>query len=298
MSTPTSQYFPQYKPSLIAAIAVIVAFAVITVIHFAQIIRNRTFYFIPFALGGVCEIVGYIGRSIAAAEYPDCSKLPYILNTIFPLMAPAQFSAAMYMVLGHIVQKTGREELALVRASWRTKIFLLGDVLSGVAQAIGGIMLSKASSKSEVERGESFISIGLIIQLAFFSLFLVVSAHYDFQLRNNPTDASWIFDWQTHLGVLYFSGGLILLRTIFRVIEYIQGDDGELRSSEVYIYLFDAALMLAAMLVFNFKHPSSLVVEIRGLGPENAEATESNVFLIPERGIKMNSVGERHVASS
>ncbi|KAL1617252.1 hypothetical protein SLS56_011056 [Neofusicoccum ribis] len=204
----------------------------------------------------------------------------------------------MYMVLGHIVQKTGREELALVRASWRTKIFLLGDVLSGVAQAIGGIMLSKASSKSEVERGESFISIGLIIQLAFFCLFLVVSAHYDFQLRNNPTDASWIFDWQTHIGVLYFSGGLILLRTIFRVIEYIQGDDGELRSSEVYIYLFDAALMLAAMLVFNFKHPSSLVVEIRGLGPENAEATGSSVFLIPERGIKMDSVGERSVASS
>lgn len=145
-------------------------------------------------------------------------------------------------------------------------------------------MLTRASSSSDVKKGETFIAIGLIIQLVFFCLFLIASLHFDYKLRNNLTGASWIIDWQTCLGILYFSGGLILIRTTFRLIENIQGDGGELRSTEVYLYLFDAVLMLAAMVVFNFKHPSSLVVENQCLKPENAEATESNTFLLQNRG--------------
>ncbi|KAH7010956.1 RTA1 like protein-domain-containing protein [Macrophomina phaseolina] len=287
MSTPVSQCFTiQYKPSLLAAIAVTVSFAVTTAIHLAQLIRHRTFYFITFALGGVCEIVGYLARSIVATEYPSCTKVPYILNTVLPLMAPALFAASMYMVLGHIIRQTEGEELALVRASWRTKILLLGDVLSGVTQAIGGVMLTRATSNSDTERGESLIAIGLVIQLAFFCLFFVLCIHYDFRLRNNLTDASWNVDWQTYLGVLYFSGGLILIRTTFRLVEYIQGDDGELRSSEVYLYLFDAALMLPAMLVFNFKHPRSLVILGQRLGSMNTETPGSSIFILQERGTK------------
>lgn len=83
------------------------------------------------------EIVGYLSRSIVAAQYPNCSTVPYLLNTILPLMAPAPLAASMYPILGHIIHETGGERLALVRASWRTKILLLGDILSGATQAIG-----------------------------------------------------------------------------------------------------------------------------------------------------------------
>lgn len=96
----------------------------------------------------------------------------------------------------------------------------------------------------------------------------------------------WYVDWQTYLGIIYFAGGLIVIRTAFRLIEYVQGDGGELRSSEVYLYLFDAALILPAMAIFNFKHPRFLAVSGERLRPQNDDALESDTYLLQERGTK------------
>lgn len=83
------------------------------------------------------EVIGYVGRSIGAHEYPDCTLVPYILNILLPLVAPALFAASIYMVLGRIIRKTGGEELSLIRVTWLTKIFVLGDILSFLVQVIG-----------------------------------------------------------------------------------------------------------------------------------------------------------------
>jgi hypothetical protein len=64
--------------------------------------------------------------------------------------------------------------------------------------------------------------------------------------------------WKRHLYNLYFTSGLIMVRSIFRVIEYIQGNSGYLLSHEVFLYIFDALLMLAVMIMFNWVHPSEV----------------------------------------
>lgn len=52
-------------------------------------------------------------------------------------------------------------------------------------------MISKANgSKAAMERGEQITAIGLIIQLGFLCLFLVLAIHYNFRIKNNLTDAS------------------------------------------------------------------------------------------------------------
>ena len=51
-----------------------------------------------------------------------------------------------------------------------------------------------------------------------------------------------------------------MVRSIFRVIEYIQGMDGYLVSKEIFLYIFDAALMLCVVVIFNVVHPSEIVV--------------------------------------
>lgn len=45
---------------------------------------------------------------------------------------------------------------------------------------------------------------------------------------------------------------------MFRLIEYAQGNDGYIVSHEVFLYLFDAVLMLATMMVFAWIHPSEV----------------------------------------
>ena len=59
--------------------------------------------------------------------------------------------------------------------------------------------------------------------------------------------------------VLYFASMLILVRSIIRVIEYIQGNDGYILSHEYFLYIFDASLMFIAIAAFNLVHPSQMI---------------------------------------
>ena len=70
--------------------------------------------------------------------------------------------------------------------------------------------------------------------------------------------------------MLYTVSILILVRCIYRVIEYIQGEqDGYLFTHEWTIYVLDAALMFIAMVTFFVWHPNVLKRVIKG---ETAQA--------------------------
>lgn len=142
---------------------------------------------------------------------------------------------------------------------------------------------------NSMELGEKIIIGGLFVQLIFFTLFVVVAADFHRRLikdvpvkkrytpaalfrrgRQNRFDANSSFTavlsreavhelpWKRHLYVLYGTSALILVRSIFRVIEYIQGNSGYLLSNEVFLYVFDAALMFLVMVLFNWVHPSQV----------------------------------------
>ena len=141
-----------------------------------------------------------------------------------------------------------------------------------------------------MELGEKIIIGGLFVQLIFFALFVCVAGDFHRRLvkdisikkrytptalcrkaRHNRTspsnspitavlsrEAVHELPWKRHLYVLYAASALILVRSIFRVIEYIQGNAGYLLSHEVYLYIFDAALMFFVMILFNWVHPSQV----------------------------------------
>lgn len=64
--------------------------------------------------------------------------------------------------------------------------------------------------------------------------------------------------WKRRLLVLYASSALILVRRVFRVIDHLLGNAGYLLRREVFLYVFDAALMLVVLIIFNFVHPSEI----------------------------------------
>ena len=65
-------------------------------------------------------------------------------------------------------------------------------------------------------------------------------------------DASTIglFDWQSMMMMLYAISSLILIRCIFRIIEYAIGLEGYLLSYEWPLYVFNALLMVMTMIIF------------------------------------------------
>ncbi len=79
-----------------------------------------------------------------------------------------------------------------------------------------------------------------------------------------PTDQSRRMPWKKHSKVLLVAGFVILVRCLFRLIEYIQGKTGSLQSKEVFLYVLDAGAMLIVMIIFHFYHPSEVGSLLKG----------------------------------
>ncbi|KAE8391655.1 RTA1 like protein-domain-containing protein [Aspergillus alliaceus] len=133
--------FYHYDPSMGGAIVFILLFISTTGYHIFQMFKSRTWFLIPFVIG--VEIIGYIGRAMSSNQSPNWTLGPYIVQTLFLLLAPALLAASIYMFLGRIILVLQAESHALLKRKWLTKIFVTGDVLSFLLQgADGGIQSS------------------------------------------------------------------------------------------------------------------------------------------------------------
>ncbi|KAK2813371.1 hypothetical protein FQN50_000686 [Emmonsiellopsis sp. PD_5] len=135
----------------------------------------------------------------------------------------------------------------------------------------GGIMASGTINAMNI--GENIIIAGLCVQLVFFSFFVVTSITFHRRIRREKTPLVFQLEaqggmtryrsWESVLWGLYISSVLILIRSIFRLIEYAQGNDGYLISHEVFMYIFDSVLMFMTMVAMNVLHPSVILAGIR-----------------------------------
>lgn len=132
----------RYHPSTAASVLFIVLFFITTLLHGYQMIRTRTWFMVPFFLGGVAEVIGYIARTINATEaYREWTLGPYIITSVFTLIAPALFSGSIYMELGRITDVIKGQRFLFIRRKWLTKIFVAGDIISFLTQGAGKFLM-------------------------------------------------------------------------------------------------------------------------------------------------------------
>jgi hypothetical protein len=122
-------------------------------------------------------------------------------------------------------------------------------------------MLAKATSDHGVKLGQNIITGGLGIQVLFFGLFILVAGIFNYRLRAVPSLRSKQLSvpWQSYLYVLYGASFMIMIRSVFRIVEYVMGQDGYLLDHEIFLYIFDAVLMFLTMVLFNVYHPSRII---------------------------------------
>lgn len=173
------------------------------------------------------------------------------MQAILILVAPALFAASIYMILARLIRAVRAEHHSLIPTLWVTRVFVAGDVLSFTLQAGGG-GLQGARDADLFDLGEKVLLAGLWVQIVVFGFFVVVTGLFHRRLLRAPTLASerGAVAWRRHLRVLYATSGLVLVRSVFRVVEYIQGNAGYLMSHEAFLYVFDMLLMVAVMAVF------------------------------------------------
>jgi heme/copper-type cytochrome/quinol oxidase subunit 2 len=183
--------------------------------------------------------------------------MPFVVQNMFILVAPVLFAASIYMTLGRIIASVGGDRHSLVRPSKITLTFVLGDVVSFVVQG-GGAGLSVVQKEGFAKWAERIIVIGLLIQIIMFALFCVLAVVFHRRMRRAPTAASYPakLSWESGLYMLYGVSFLIMVRSIFRVIEYAQGQTGYALSHEWTLYVFDSLLMFAVTAIFAWRFPS------------------------------------------
>jgi hypothetical protein len=204
--------------------------------------------------------------------------MPYIIQNFFILVAPALFAASIYMTLGRIIRAVKGENHSLIRVSRLTKTFVIGDVLSFWVQGGSAGLMFQSST---VKYGQAMVVGGLFIQIIMFGLFVctavifqvrlwsfhliregcrLTSNTFQARLSRSPTPESYNVDipWKKSLNMLYAVSGLIMVRSIFRVVEYLMGADGYSLTHEWTLFCFDSLLMFLVTVIFFIRYPSEL----------------------------------------
>ena len=140
--------------------------------------------------------------------------------------------------------------------------------MSFLTQGGGGGVLATAKTLEARDRGEKMVLGGLAIQVIFFGFFIITTVVFDTRIRRNPTTRalSAVVPWRQLIMVLYVSSFAIMVRSIFRMIEYGMGNDSVLMRHEGYLFGFDGLLMLLVTVAFNWYHPGTILAGYKEIG--------------------------------
>lgn len=200
---------------------------------------------------------GYVFRYLSAKSPADLG--PYIVQSLFIILPPSLYAATIYMIYGRLVLFVNAPEASIIRPTRVTKVFVCGDVLAFFLQAGGGGMMAQVIM---AKTGQAIMLIGLFVQLLFFGFFLIISLVFWKRMCSSPKTSSLPqygkFSWKALFRVLLVAAVIIILRCIFRVVEFSQGHNGYLASHEMYMYLLDTTPMLAVQVMFHFVHAADV----------------------------------------
>jgi len=99
------KYTFHYNPSVLPAILVIAGFSFVTIISFFLTLRfgGRFMYIIPSM--GVVEIFGYALRIVTIEQK---TLMPFIISSLFILVAPIALALVNYIVVGKLLIVSGK----------------------------------------------------------------------------------------------------------------------------------------------------------------------------------------------
>lgn len=109
--------------------------------------------------------------------------------------------------------------------------------------------------------------VGLVVQLLALGIFLVACGRLHARLRRDPAASRAMLmdpgvNWLWYFVVMEVAAAMLVVRSVVRGSEYLEGMDGVVAGHEVFVYVFDAVPMLLMMVGFLVLHPSRLVREV------------------------------------
>ncbi|KAJ6541498.1 RTA1 like protein-domain-containing protein [Mycena capillaripes] len=253
-----------YVPQEAVAILFLSLFGISTILHMAQGTYFRTWWLLPTAvLCGIGELAGWSGRLWSSISPTDST--PFTIQISTTIIAPTPLLAATFMIMSRIVQQLGTGYSWLTPRRY-TILFLPCDVTALVVQAVGGAMASSASDLAGANLGANVMLGGIGFQFVVIIIFSTLALDFmrryirDLPVRDGPSSRGALtLRLKIMLSALGFSTTVLIIRSIYRIIELTGGWDGPVIRTEVYFNVFDGAMVVLAIFTLNFAHPGLLL---------------------------------------
>jgi hypothetical protein len=217
-----------------------------------------------FILGTVAEYIGYIARCMS---YYDTTNLSKFLAQSIPLVfAPVFFMAGVYYIFALLIVIYG-SKYSLIKPMLCSWIFIVGDVVSLFVQAGGGGLMAAGSN---AQLGQNIALAGVVFQLVVMGIFVVLFTYFLYKIHFLRDQSNLIFNEETELlrskkEVKYYPFALLVvvaliaIRSVFRLVEFEQGNDGMVSQKEIWILMFDSLMIAISVLIFTFFHPGRVL---------------------------------------
>ncbi|KAB5570657.1 RTA1 like protein-domain-containing protein [Coniochaeta sp. 2T2.1] len=311
----------QYEPSQAVAGVACALYSIGLVISVFHIIRQKAWIWLIMAVGIGMEAAGYGARVASAGDVTQ--RGVFIIQFCLIILAPVLMAGVIYLVFGrivfHVVPAEARTfRLLWVPARWVTPIFVGFDIVALFAQVIGSVMMSGAeptdpNGPAKLNRAKNIAMVGVILQLVAFGLFSVVAARFHFtsqrfaddfkqRLQAVPGDKYVTLEgvarkynpvWRRLLYAVNVACLMILVRSVYRLIDFAEGKDGYTQKHEWFWYVFDCIPIIIVVVLFTI-FPPGAYVPMGWRQPKNQErlpTTPSTDGLVYE----MNRHGQPYV---
>ncbi|PSN72316.1 RTA1 domain protein [Corynespora cassiicola Philippines] len=263
-----SLYF--YAPNKISPACFAFAFAVSGLLHLWQCIRYKSFKVTglhPFCC--LLFTVGFALREYGAFDYDHLNV--YLVSTILIYSAPPILELANYHVLGRILYY-----VPYFSPLHPGRTLTTFGAVSFVVEVMNGIGVSYIANPNIPENltdlGHILMKTSLIIQVVVITTFCIIAAIFHRKCTSAGLKSRKV---QGPLWTMYASMALILVRTIYRIVEHFGASSiptdppadwdpmslSPIIRYEWYFYVFEAMLMLFNSVLWNIRHPRRYLPE-------------------------------------
>ncbi|OTB04922.1 hypothetical protein M426DRAFT_73082 [Hypoxylon sp. CI-4A] len=274
-----------YDPSRAVAALCVGLFGLALVWSMVMTIRRRAWVWSVQLLAILMEVVGYIFRIASSGDQSDLNL--YAVQFCLIILAPVLMAGAIYVVFGRIVfhvvpteERTTR--LLWIPPRWITPIFVTFDIIALIVQLLGAVSVAGTKPTDQdalnrIKTGKNVALAGLGIQIAAFGLFTIIAARFHSTSRRFETGLQWRLEgpsrddagfvkgaprkinthWRRLLYAVNVSCILILIRSVFRVVEFAQGSSGASQSHEYFMYILDTLPIFLVVCSFGVFFPGS-----------------------------------------
>ncbi|KAI0165055.1 RTA1 like protein-domain-containing protein [Hypoxylon sp. FL1284] len=252
-----------YAPNKGAPIFFAIAYLATGAAHFWQTVHYQSWRLTGlYVFCSSIFVAGFIARAVGAFDYANLTT--YIVSICLCYAAPPLYELANYYVLGRILYFV--PYYAPIHPG---RVLTTFAAISTIIEALNGVGASYMANQSlpqDVQQaGYSLLKAALVMQLAVISIFLILAVLFQIKCRRNGINHVKVNE---SLVTLYISSAIILVRCIYRTIEFFDIASTNLSSPGVdasklspiiryewFFYVFEASLMLCNSVLLNIRHP-------------------------------------------